>query len=125
MLSWRSRARLVALVLVMTLLVGGSTGVECSGWTASAMARMSCCQGEGHDSTQAAADSCCAMGEQQRGGAAPGLAFHAPAPVPAVVSFPPLAIPDVQWVIDRTRWTTDVPMGSPPATHVLLSVFLI
>jgi hypothetical protein len=41
------------------------------------------------------------------------------------VSFPPLAIPDAQWVIDRTRWTTDVPIGSPPVTHVLLSVFLI
>jgi hypothetical protein len=125
MLAWRSDARLVALALVMTLLAGGSLAAVCSGWTASAMARMSCCQGEGHDGTQAAADSCCAIGEQQRGGAAPDLAFHAPAPVPAVVSFPPLAIPATQWIVDRTRWVSDVPLGSPPVTHVLLSVFLI
>ena len=65
------------------------------------------------------------MGEQQRGNAGPALAFHAPAPVPAIVSFPPLAIPAAQWIIDRTRWAPDVPIGSPPVTHVLLSVFLI
>jgi hypothetical protein len=118
-------ARQMAVVLVITLLVGGSMRAVCSGWTGSAMARMSCCQGEGHDSTQAAADSCCAIGEQQRGGAAPGLAFHAPVPVPVVIAFPPLAIRDVQGVIDRTRWDPDVPIGSPPAMHVLLSVFLI
>jgi hypothetical protein len=125
MLSWRSRARLIAVVLAMTLLAGGSMGAVCSGWTASAMARMSCCQGEGHDGTQAAADSCCAIGEQQRGNAGPALAFHAPAPVPVIVSFPPLAIPAAQWIVHRTHWATDVPIESPPVTHVLLSVFLI
>ena len=125
MLPWWSRAQQVALVLLVTLLAGGWMRAGCDGWTSSAMERMSCCQGEGHDSTQEAADRCCAMGEQQRGGAAAGVAFHAPAPVPAVVSFAPLAIPDVQWMIDRTRWATDVPLGLPPVTHVLLSVFLI
>jgi hypothetical protein len=112
-------------MLVITLLAGGSISAVCSGWTASTMDRMSCCQGEGHDGTQAAADSCCAMGEQQRGGTTPGAAFHAAVPVPAMMSFPPLAIPSVQWIVDRMRWATDAPIGSPPPTHLLLSVFLI
>jgi hypothetical protein len=117
--------RLIALAIVGVLLYCGSVGAGCSGWDTSAMARMSCCHGEGHDRTQAAADSCCAAGEQRRSGDLPGAVLSTVCPVPVIVSFPGLAVPFVARPSDRPSWDISLPVGSPPDTHVLLSVFLI
>jgi hypothetical protein len=89
------------------------------------MARMACCHGEGHDGSQAAADSCCVMGQQRRTGDAPGNVANTSLPVPVVISFPQLAVPSVQWLTDVTSWDAGHPVGSPPDTYLLLSVFLI
>jgi hypothetical protein len=125
MLTSRRRAQVAALSVILALLSGGSLGAACVGWSDSAMARMTCCHGEGHGETQAAADSCCVMGEQRQGGDRPTNAANISLPIPAVVSFPPLAVPLVQWLTERASWSTDLPVGSPPDTHLLLSVFLI
>lgn len=125
MLSARPRMQLAALAIIAALLCGGSVGAGCSGWDTSAMARMSCCHGEGHDQTQAAADGCCAAGEQRRSGDLPGAALILVSSTPVVVSFPELAIPLIQRSSDLPSWDIDLPIGSPPDTHVLLSVFLI
>ena len=125
MRSARPRVQLIALAIVAALLWSGSAGVGCSGWDTSAMARMSCCHGEGHDHTQAAADSCCAAGEQRRSGDLPSATISLVPSVPAIISFPELAVPLIQRPSDRPSGDMDVPVGSPPDTHVLLSVFLI
>ena len=125
MLSARPRMQLAALAIIAALLCGGSVGAGCSGWDTSAMARMSCCHGEGHDHSQAAADGCCAAGEQRRSGDLPTTALSLVSSIPVVVSFPELAVPLVQRLSDRPSWDMSLPVGSPPDTHVLLSVFLI
>lgn len=125
MLSARPRMQLAALAITVALLCGGLIGARCSGWDTSAMARMSCCHGEGHDQTQAAADGCCAAGEQRRSGELPGAALSLVSSAPVVISFPELAIPLTQRPSDRPSWDIDLPIGSPPDPHVLLSVFLI
>ena len=125
MLSARPRMQLTALAIIAALLCGGLVGAGCSGWDTSAMARMSCCHGEGHDHTQAAADGCCAAGEQRRSGDLPSAALSLVSSVPVIVSFPETDVPLLQRPSDRPGWDIYLPIGSPPDTHVLLSVFLI
>jgi hypothetical protein len=121
----RASTRAVALSLVLVLLSGGSLGAACVGWSDSAMTRMACCHGEGHQDTQAAADRCCAMGEQRRTGESPGTTAAAAPQALALPAFPHPAIPSVEWLAPRIGWDVDLPVGSPPHTHLLLSVFLI
>jgi len=121
-----------ALVLFLSV---GSTGL-CAGWEATAEARMACCvEGscpmhkpveDGSDSTtaisQAAADSCCASSESPN-----------PAPTSAVfaLALPPATLvqqlcesaPPLTWALDAAG--EPVPLASPVAKHLLLSVFLI
>lgn len=128
--------RLSAVLLAFALVAGQAS--VCAGWMSSAEARMACCAADGpcpmhrstsehagtsHDVTQADADRCCAVSEQDDSSHSPsGTAFltilgAALSPVPAL-----LVLPESHGKI----WRATVPI---PATHVpkhlLLSVFLV
>ncbi|HXG54951.1 MAG TPA: hypothetical protein VNJ03_06180 [Vicinamibacterales bacterium] len=54
----------IALLLVMTPVAYATA--TCAGWSGSAADRMACCKQEGAAKTSAAADDCCADGEQRK-----------------------------------------------------------
>jgi len=95
----------------------------CGGWQSSAQARMACCVGADHACSQARADDCCAAGEERQHGETAGGPIQALTAPPAVVALPIIASVTPIW--EARAFRPDVPRGSPPDTHILLSVFLI
>lgn len=129
--------RLVALMLIATAAVGNAA--VCEGWAATPEARMACCNDgqpcpmhKGHSDgstgtqtvTQAQADSCCALSEQEQSGQS-NQAFAAP--VSSAVLGPGIVVPPAPPRLVLTdAWRTASPVPSPPVSkHVLLSVFLL
>jgi hypothetical protein len=111
----------VAALSLATLFCGATLSL-CAGWHPSRSVRMACCTTSGQKCSQVIADSCCAAGEQQR---------HAEtvlqlAPVPVLMPLP-IQSAMAQLPIAAASWLPVVTSdpGSPPATHLLLSVFLI
>ena len=98
----------------------------CSGWSSSAGMRMACCVGSEDHSSQTAADSCCALGQQRQNSESAGRLFAAAVPAEDVtlhtMSFLS-AVPVLRGsridVGERDHVT------STSDTHLLLSVFLI
>ena len=86
---------------------------------------MSCCLGEGHDGSQAAADTCCAMGEQRRHSDTPLVTLNTAVSALAPVLFERFTLSAAAWLDPGTDRDSDRPVGSRPHTHLLLSVFLI
>jgi hypothetical protein len=129
--------RLAALMLIATVAVGNAA--LCEGWAATPEARMACCNdgqpcpmherrsdgsSEAQTVTQAQADSCCALSEQEQSGQSP-KAFAAP--VTSAVLGPGIVVPLAPPRLVLTdAWRTGPPVLSPPVSkHVLLSVFLV
>ena len=128
--------RLAALMLIATAAAGNAA--VCEGWAATPEARMACCndgqpcpmhkgrsEGSATQSvTQAQADSCCALSEQEQSGQS-NQAFAAP--VSSAVLGPGIVVPPAQpRLVVTDAWRTGTPVPSPPVSkHVLLSVFLI
>lgn len=112
-----------AVLLVLAFAANGALA-PCGGWEALAKARMACCAGEDHPSSQAQADDCCAAGEQRHHSETMGLTLHAtvPPPTSAVIVFGASPIVRFQGINSSHA---DRVLGSPPLTHLLLSVFLI
>lgn len=110
----------------------------CEGWAATPDARMACCNdaqacpmhiGPSDGSatqifTQAQADSCCALSEQEQSGQS-SQAFAAPAS--RAVLGPGIVVPPAPpRRVLTDAWRAWAPVPSPPVSkHVLLSVFLI
>ena len=116
------RRRLFASVFVVLASVSFA-GSVCDGWQASAMERMACCEDEDHPCTQVMADACCGIGEQRQ---------HGTTPLPAPLAGSPLipcAFASITPAPDRRALSLHLTslrvLGSPPDTHLLLSVFLI
>lgn len=129
-------SRRLSAVLLTLALAAGQAGV-CAGWMPTAEARMACCSDDGpcpmHKSdsedgqtrviTQAGADRCCALSEQDDSSPSPtSPAFFVTLAValsPVAVLLPP---PDVHASI----WRASVPIPTAHVRkHVLLSVFLV
>ena len=114
-----SLRRIFALVLLLALALAPCLGV-CTGWSASADARMACCIGKAADE----AKMCCASSEGRRNADAPGaLALVALPPVePIALKIAAALAPQLRAasVIDSHDLVTD-----DSARYVLLSVFLI
>lgn len=125
--------------LALTVLVAAGNAAVCEGWAATPEARMACCSDgqpcpmhKGHSDgstatqtvTQAQADSCCALSEQEQSGQS-NQAFAAP--VSSAVPGPGIVVPPAPPRLVLTdAWRTGTPVPSPPVSkHVLLSVFLI
>ncbi len=128
--------RLAALMLIATAAVGNAT--VCEGWAATPEARMVCCNdgqpcpmhkgpsdGSATQSvTQAQADSCCALSEQEQSGQS-NQAFAAPVSR-AVLGLAMVVTPTPPRLVLTDAWRTSAPVPFPPVSkHVLLSVFLI
>jgi hypothetical protein len=128
--------RIIALTL--TALVAAGNPAICAGWAATPEARMACCndgqpcsmhkgrsEGSATQSvTQAQADSCCALSEQEQSGQS-NQAFAAP--VSSAVLGPGIVVPPAQpRLVVTDAWRTGTPVPSPPVSkHVLISVFLL
>lgn len=129
--------RLVTLIL--TALVATGNAAICKGWALTPEARMACCNDEQpcpmHEGqpkgssatqtvTQAQADSCCALSEQEQSGQS-NQAFAAP--VCGAVLGPGIIVPPaLPRLVLTDAWRTGAPVPSPPVSrHVLLSVFLL
>jgi hypothetical protein len=96
----------------------------CGGWEASAQARAACCGGVKHECSQARADDCCIAGEQRQHSETSSVTLHAVA-APVAASVTHVAAPPARLFRATAFGRSDVPPGSPPDTHLLLSVFLI
>lgn len=125
--------RLPAALLTLAIAVG-QAGV-CAGWMATPEARMACCADDGHCPmhesehgstrvvTQAEADRCCALSEQDHSTSLPSSApfFVSPgtvlSPVPALIAEP-------QAHVGLWRASVPIPAAHVPR-HLLLSVFLV
>ena len=129
--------RLAALMLTATLAVGNVA--LCDGWAATPEARMACCNdgqpcpmhtasSDGASAaqavTQAQADSCCALSEQEQ---APQSPQALAAPVSSAILGPGILVPAAPpRPVLTDAWRTGPPVLSPPVSkHVLLSVFLL
>lgn len=129
--------RLAALMLIATAAVGNAA--VCEGWAATPEARMACCSDgqpcpmhKGHldgstvtqTVTQAQADGCCALSEQEQSGQS-NQAFAVP--LSSAVLGPGIVVPPAPPRLVLTdAWRTGAPVPSPPVSrHVLLSVFLL
>lgn len=128
--------RLAALMLIATAAAGNAA--VCEGWAATPEARMACCndgqpcpmlkgrsEGSATQSvTQAQADSCCALSEQEQSGQS-NQAFAAP--VSSAVLGPGIVVPPAPpRLVVTDAWRTGTPVPSPPVSkHVLISVFLL
>lgn len=114
-----SLRRNFAFVLLLALALTPCLGV-CTGWSASAEARMACCIGKTADE----AKMCCASSEGRRNADAPGaLALIAlPAPEPIALKIASALAPQLRaaFVIDSHD-----PLTADSERYVLLSVFLI
>jgi hypothetical protein len=131
------RRRLIALTL--TALVAAGNAAVCEGWASTPEARMDCCTGDHpcpmHPTesdrsgatrvvTQAQADSCCALSEQEQAGQS-SQPFAAP--VSSAVLGPGIVVaPAPPRLVVTDTWRTGAPVPSPPVSmHVLLAVFLL
>ncbi len=129
--------RLAALMLIATAAAGNAA--VCEGWAATPEARMACCNdgqpcpmhrepSDGSTATQtvtqAQADSCCALSEQEQSGQS-NQAFAAP--VSSAVLGPGIVVPPAPpRLVVTDAWRTGTPVPSPPVSkHVLISVFLL
>jgi hypothetical protein len=116
------RHKLVHLFLVVIAFAANAALAPCGGWQPTAEARMACCAGA-MPCAQADADNCCVAGEQRQHGETFGLIAHAIVPGPgtmlAFVNTAPVAY--ARAVMSRSAR----PLGPPPDTQLLLSVFLI
>ena len=129
--------RLIALVL--TALIAAGNAAVCEGWASTPEARMDCCTGDHpcpmHQAesgrsgatrvvTQAQADSCCALSEQEQSGQSTQAVA---VPVPVADLGPGIVVPPATPRLVLTdSWRTSAPVPSPPLhRHVLLSVFLL
>ena len=129
--------RLIALVLAALVATGNAA--ICEGWASTPEARMACCNDEQpcpmHERqpkgpsatqtvTQAQADSCCALAEQEQSGQS-NQPFAAP--VSSGVLGPGIVVPPAPPRLVLTdAWRTGTPVPSPLVSkHVLLSVFLL
>jgi hypothetical protein len=97
----------------------------CSGWSTSAGMRMACCAGSDDHGSQAAADSCCALGQQRQNSESAGRLLAA---VPAEdVTQNTIAFLSAVPVLQGSQ--VDVGerdhVASTSDTHLLHSVFLI
>jgi hypothetical protein len=110
-------------VLVLLVAFGLACVAPCSGWSASAHARMACCAHGHGEPSQAAADACCAAGEQQDHAYGVNGALVAVPPPQLVASdlFQAAFVPSLGGAVVAHR----VPHGPPRHTLILLSVFLI
>jgi hypothetical protein len=116
--------RALSTSLLLALLVMPCLSL-CSGWSTSAGMRMACCVGSADHGSQAAADSCCALGQQRQNSESAGRLLAA---VPAedvtqnTITFLS-AVPVLQGsqvdVGERDH------VASTSDTHLLHSVFLI
>lgn len=122
---------------VLVILSLGTDGLaECAGWATSPEARMDCCEdgscpmhaaarahGAHRATTQAQADSCCAVSDP--GDSAPPTVAFVIAPSP-LASAPARVGPRADRVVVLDARPAHVPRpGRRVAPHVLLSVFLI
>ena len=117
--------RVTSALLLLALLVLPCLSL-CSGWEASASMRMACCvRLDGHGS-QAAADSCCALGQQRQHSESAGRLLAAAVPAENVthntITFLS-AVPALQG--SRVDVGERDHVASTSDTHLLLSVFLI
>lgn len=98
----------------------------CSGWSTSAGMRMACCVGSKDHGSQAAADSCCALGQQRQNSESAGSMLAAAVPAEdlthAAITFLS-AVPLLQG--SRADVGEHDHVASTSDTHLLLSVFLI
>jgi hypothetical protein len=98
----------------------------CSGWSMSAGMRMACCVGSDNHGSQAAADTCCALGEQRQNSETGGRLLTAVLPAQDVTQNTIVFLSAVP-VLHGSR--IDVGerdhVASTSDTHLLLSVFLI
>jgi hypothetical protein len=117
------RRRSVLGLLLVFVFAASATLAPCGGWQASAKARMACCAGGDHECSQARADDCCVAGEQRQHGEtfANGATLI---PRPAFVSVL-VSAPLAEAVRGTASSRSGYLVGSPPDTHLLLSVFLI
>lgn len=108
-------------VLLASVSFAGST---CDGWQASASGRMACCADEEHPCSQLAADACCGSAELRQH-ATQSAAMPAPITALPLAAFPSI----LEHQPDLREALVDLPsprmLGSPPETHLLLTVFLI
>lgn len=130
-------SRLIALAL--TALVTAGNAAVCEGWASTPEARMDCCAGDNpcpmHPTesersgatrvvTQAQADSCCALSEQEQAGQS-SQPFAAPVSI-AVLGPGIVVVPAPPRLVVTDTWRTGAPAPPPPVSrHVLLAVFLL
>ena len=124
--------------LFLTLALATSQAGVCAGWMATPEARMACCSDDGpcpmHESnseddgskravSQAEADRCCAISEQDDSAPAPAnLAF----PVTLVPVNSPVPVMRPMSEAHAGIWRAPVPLsGAHTPKHILLSVFLV
>lgn len=128
--------RLAVLMLIATVAVGNAA--LCEGWAATPEARMACCDdgqpcpmherrsdgsSEAQTVTQAQADSCCALSEQEQSPQSPQALAS---PVSSAVLGPGIVVPVAPPRLVLTdAWRTGPPVLPPVSKHVLLSVFLV
>jgi hypothetical protein len=116
------RAAAASLLILMTL--GMSWLGTCGGWEPSLNARMACCAAAKHQCSAALVDACCAAGEQRQHGERAALS-HPSLPPLQILAFAPFVVPLQEPLAKRPTADAARPVGSPLASHILLSVFLI
>ena len=114
----------VHVLLLVIAFAANAALAPCGGWQASAKARMVCCAAGDHECSQARADDCCVAGEQRQhsetsGVPAPALTTSQTAVAVYLGTPPDGPAPGAR--VPRAEY----PIGSPPDTYLLLSVFLI
>jgi hypothetical protein len=110
--------RIFAVVVLSALTLAPCLGV-CTGWTASADARMACCAGKSADE----ATMCCASSEgRQNADSSMAFAVALPAPEPVALGIASILAPErrASSIINSTD-----PLTADSERYVLLSVFLI
>jgi hypothetical protein len=108
-------------VAVLILLVMGPVlhgAAACGGWSASATARMACCQAAAGHCATVSADDCCADTEQRQNANTVAVVLVSPGEMTAGTLLPAHTIPRASALAHRQA-------SGRPATYLLDSVFLI
>lgn len=129
------RASRIAVAALLVVLLGAGNVAVCSGWQASAQARMDCCSqgtdcpmrhGDGHSTSsqlkQSDADRCCASSE--RSSATQQTSMSLVAVVEPLRAFVTIEPPPAPRLVRRAMWEPP-PDLHHVSTHVLLSVFVV
>lgn len=99
-------------------------GSVCDGWQASGTERMACCADDDHPCSQVAADTCCGTAEPRQHATGSAVApMLTTSLLPA--AFASFVLPEPDLGESLLGLPSPRVLGSPPHTHLLLSVFLI